>query len=191
MQKLAHDLRTTIASSYAPLLSRLLTLLQRSLSAPALTALLATFSSLFKYLLVPSSSSEPIVSPPPGETAGFSSSDENLVHITWTQISAALPKCEAETQRAMAEVWGSLLRRVKSGQREGLIRLMVQGLEGVEDACAWAVIFACKVCLRLVVLEFHANRRYSPSRKHCTPHLRPSSGRWLGLISRVRILHYR
>lgn len=172
MQKLAHDLRTTISSSYPQLLQRLLILLQRSLSAPALTALLATFSALFKYLLVPSSSDEP------------------LVYTTWTQIAAALPKCEAETQRAMAEVWGSLLRRLKSGQREGVIKLMVEGLEGVEDPCAWAIIFACKVRLRQTLHPVHGilTRRNSPSHKRCIRRLRPSYDRWSKHTSRAHVL---
>ncbi|KAI9063947.1 hypothetical protein FKP32DRAFT_1603293 [Trametes sanguinea] len=46
-QKLAHDLRTTLAPEYPRILKRLLQLLPRSLSAEALTALLATFTALF------------------------------------------------------------------------------------------------------------------------------------------------
>ncbi|KAA1470494.1 hypothetical protein DENSPDRAFT_774855 [Dentipellis sp. KUC8613] len=55
-----------------------------------------------------------------------------------------LPKCSSETQRAVAEAWGSLLRRLKASTREKATQLMVEDLEGVEDACAWAVVFACK-----------------------------------------------
>ena len=57
-QKLAHDLRTTLAPEYPRVLKRLLQLLPRSLSAEALTALLATFSALFKYILVPTVDTE-------------------------------------------------------------------------------------------------------------------------------------
>ncbi|KAH9067708.1 armadillo-type protein [Lactarius vividus] len=44
----------------------------------------------------------------------------------------------------MAEVWGSLLRRLRAPQREALVELMAEELAGVEDACAWAYIYSCK-----------------------------------------------
>ncbi|KAI0316098.1 armadillo-type protein [Amylostereum chailletii] len=44
----------------------------------------------------------------------------------------------------MAEAWGSLLRRAKMSSREAAVKLMAEDLEGVEDACAWTVVFACK-----------------------------------------------
>jgi U3 small nucleolar RNA-associated protein 20 len=127
MQKLVHDLRSTILPSYDDLLSRLLRLLPRSISAAALTTLLATFSSLFKHLLVPATES-------------------HLLERTWKYVRTVLPECNSEVQRAMAEVWGSLLRRLRASRREVAVEVMADDLAGVEDACAWAYVFACKVC---------------------------------------------
>jgi U3 small nucleolar RNA-associated protein 20 len=126
LNKLAHDLRTTLAPSYADLLEVLLRLLPRPILAPALTALLATLSGLFRYLLVPSINLD-------------------LLDQTWSSFRAVLPTCNSDVQRAAAEVWGSVLRRLKSVARERAVILMAQNLEGVEDASAWMVIFACKV----------------------------------------------
>ncbi|KAI0262194.1 armadillo-type protein [Gloeopeniophorella convolvens] len=125
MQKLAHDLRSVLLPSYDDLLSHLLRLLPRSISAAALTALLATFAALFKYLLVPATESE-------------------VLEQTWESVRTTLPKCNPEVQRAIAEVWGSLLRRLKVSRREIAVELMAEDLRGVEDACAWACTFACK-----------------------------------------------
>ncbi|KAG5633641.1 hypothetical protein H0H81_006327 [Sphagnurus paluster] len=47
---MAHDLQTMLLPVYLDLLDRLLKLLPRSISAPALTALLETFSALFNTL---------------------------------------------------------------------------------------------------------------------------------------------
>ncbi|KAI0060580.1 hypothetical protein BV25DRAFT_946008 [Artomyces pyxidatus] len=107
-----------------PILSSLLTLLPRSISAPALTALLATLSSLFKYLLAPS--------------------DSDLLGPTWAALKIALPACNPEVQRAAAEVWGALLRRLKAASRADAVARMAADLAGAEDACAWAGVFACK-----------------------------------------------
>jgi U3 small nucleolar RNA-associated protein 20 len=127
MQKFVHDLRSIILPSYDDLLDRLLRLLPGSISAKALTVLLATFGSLFKYLLVPAT-------------------ETDVLRLTWKRVRIVLPKCNSEIQRAMAEVWGSLLRRLKAPKREVAVEVMAEDLSGVEDACAWAYIFACKVC---------------------------------------------
>lgn len=126
MQKFVHDLRSIILPSYDDLLVRLLRLLPRSISAASLTTLLATFSSLFRHLLVPATESD-------------------IVQRTWKCICAVLPECNSEVQRAMAEVWGSLLRRLRASQREAAVEVMASDLGGVEEACTWAYIFACKV----------------------------------------------
>jgi U3 small nucleolar RNA-associated protein 20 len=127
MQKFVHDLRSIILPSYDDLLDRLLRLLPESISAKALTALLATFGSLFKYLLVPAT-------------------ETDVLRLTWKRVRIVLPECNSEIQRAMAEVWGSLLRRLKAPKREVAVEVTAEDLSGVEDACAWAYIFACKVC---------------------------------------------
>lgn len=124
---MAHDLRTTIAPVYNDILGRLLKLLARSISAEALTVLLETFNTLFRFLLVPS------IHP-------------KLLESTWTAIKATLPRCLPEIQRAMAEVWGSVLRKLKSAAREQAVQLLAAGAEDVDDASAWVLVFACKVC---------------------------------------------
>ena len=127
MQKLVHDLRSIILPLYDDLLDRLVRFLPRSISAAALTTLLATFSSLFKHLLVPATES-------------------SLLERTWKSVRSVLPECNPEVQRAMAEVWGSLLRRLRTSRREIAVEVMANDLAGAEDACAWAYVFACKVC---------------------------------------------
>lgn len=128
MQKFVHDLRSVILPSYNDLLDRLLRLLSASISAPALTTLLATFTSLFKLLLVPAT-------------------EPDALERTWKSLRAILPECASDVQRAMAEVWGSLLRRLRAPQREAAVELMAEELSGIEDACAWAYIYSCKVCV--------------------------------------------
>ncbi|KAH7929562.1 hypothetical protein BV22DRAFT_1191955 [Leucogyrophana mollusca] len=125
LQKLAHDLRTTLAPVYLDVLELLLKLLNRPISAPTLTTLLATLSGLFRYLLVPS------INP-------------DLLSQTWNSIRSIIPTCNPEVQRATAEVWGSVLRRLKSTAREKALNLMAESIDEVEDATAWMVVFACK-----------------------------------------------
>ncbi|KAI0364815.1 hypothetical protein BV20DRAFT_955505 [Pilatotrama ljubarskyi] len=125
-QKLAHDLRTTLAPEYPRVLKRLLQLLPRSLSADALTALLATFSALFKYVLVPSVDSE-------------------LLNQAWAAFCDVLPNCHPEVQRATAEVWGATLRRLKVSLRDDCVRLLAaRSNDHLGDACAWIFVTACK-----------------------------------------------
>lgn len=131
LQKIAHDLRTTLSPIYADLLKKLLSLLPRSISPPALTCLLETLSSLFRYLLIPSV-------------------DLTLLDLTWNAICQVLPKCLDEIQRAMAEVWGSCLRRMKVKARENAVVLLADRTIGVDNASAWALVFACKVCILII-----------------------------------------
>jgi U3 small nucleolar RNA-associated protein 20 len=126
LQKLAHDLRTTISPVYPDLLSRILKLLPDSISAPTLMTLIATLSALFKYLLIPSN-------------------DVGLLETTWLSFREILPKCIPEVQTATAEVWGSALRRMNASAKERSVVLMAQSLEGLEDTTAWMIVFACKV----------------------------------------------
>ncbi|KAL4261563.1 Small subunit processome component 20 [Pleurotus pulmonarius] len=125
MQNLAHDLRTTLSPMYPDILARLLKLLTRSISAASLSTLLATFSSLFKFLLVPSIRFD-------------------LLETTWVAMSKTLRQCIPEVQRAVAEVWGSVLRRLKAAGREKAVQSIANDLEGLEDASAWCLVFACK-----------------------------------------------
>ncbi|KAJ7931499.1 armadillo-type protein [Mycena leptocephala] len=134
LQKITHDLRMTLSPVYLdPILPRLLALLLRSktISAPALTALLATFAALFKFLLIPASS------------------NTELLEKTWVCIRDILPRCLPEVQRAMAEVWGGVLRRLKPEAKERAVvmlaeSVMDQSASEVQDAAAWCVVYACK-----------------------------------------------
>ncbi|KZT04836.1 uncharacterized protein LAESUDRAFT_682314 [Laetiporus sulphureus 93-53] len=125
-QKLSHDLRTTLAPKYPTVLLRLTQLLPRSLSAPTLTALLATFSALFKYVLIPAV-------------------DTELLDQAWAVFRETLLRCDPEVQRATAEVWGAALRRLKASTREHCVRLIAASAESsLADACVWVYVSACK-----------------------------------------------
>lgn len=131
LQNFIHDLRTTISPVYTTLLQQLLSLLPRSISAAPLTTLLETFSSLFRHLLIPA------INP-------------DLLDETWTMLCSVLPRCLGEIQRAVAEVWGAVLRRFKNGHREKAVLLLAKSVGEAEDATAWVVVFACKVSFELV-----------------------------------------
>jgi hypothetical protein len=126
LQKFVHDLRTTVAPVYKDILQRLLDLLPRSISPASLTTLLETFNCLFRYLLVPSIHLD-------------------LLEQTWTSLKATLPKCLPEIQRAMAEVWGSVLRKLKTTARAKAVTLLAKAADPVDDASAWVLVYACKV----------------------------------------------
>ena len=68
-----------------------------------------------------------------------------LLEQTWSSFHSVLPSCSPEVQRAAAEVWASVLRRLKSSAREKAVVLMANNLDGVENASAWMLVFACKV----------------------------------------------
>ena len=127
LQHLTHDLRTSLSPSFPALLARMLELLPRPLPAPTLAALLSALSSLFATLLVPTRT-------PPAR-----------IPATWARLRAVLPRAHPETQRAVAEVWGAVLRRLKGDQRSEAAKLVVTDAEGVEDASAWIFVYACKV----------------------------------------------
>lgn len=140
MQKLAHDLRSTLVPVYDTLLKCLFPLLARSISAEALTALLSTLSALFKYLLIPSTS----------DADSTIEAESGMLRTTWSQLLAILGKCNLEVQRATAETWAFVLRRLRQSARDRCVKLMLleegQSLDGVEDALAWMFQFATKVC---------------------------------------------
>ena len=69
----------------------------------------------------------------------------DLLQQTWSSLHAVLPSCSPEVQRAAAEVWASVLRRLKTSAREKAVLLMANNLDGVESASAWMLVFACKV----------------------------------------------
>ncbi|CAA7260357.1 unnamed protein product [Cyclocybe aegerita] len=125
LQMLAHDLRTTLSPIYTELLQSLLSLLPRSISPPALTTLLETLASIFRYLLVPDINTA-------------------LLEETWKLMSSTLPKCQDEIQRAVAEVWGAVLRRMKTNTRERAVLLLAEHTREVPNASAWVVVYACR-----------------------------------------------
>lgn len=120
LQKLIHDLRTTLAPLHTDILKQTLRLLPRSLSAQTHTMLLETFSALFKYLLIP-----------------LETTDE-----AWSAFLDVVPKCNPEVQRAVAELWGSILRRLKSGAREKITLAIIASAN--PDVSAWVFVSACK-----------------------------------------------
>lgn len=149
-QKFTADLRINLLPEYHTLLSVLLSFLPKHVSTDALETLLATFTALFKYLLAPSLQSS-----------------SKLLEVTWAELCSTMPKCLPDIQRAMAEVWGTLLRRLKGNQtREKAITLLAQNLEGLDNAWATSFVYACKVSLYFT----HSNvgsLDSSPFRKPC------------------------
>ncbi|KAG8958312.1 U3 snoRNP protein [Tulasnella sp. 419] len=132
LQNLTHDLRSTLVPQYPTLLSTTTSLFSRSLTPETLTTLLSTLSSLFRYIL---------------------SSSPQLLPTSFHAIRLAMIDSRAkvgggvageELQRMIAEVWGSVLRKVKSAHREQAIRLLADGLEGCEEGTAWCLIYAAK-----------------------------------------------
>ncbi|KAI6043511.1 hypothetical protein EDC04DRAFT_712247 [Pisolithus marmoratus] len=122
---LAHDLRTTLRfpPPHAPHKP------SPPLPTSVLTSLLATLTSLFRYLLIPSIHLD-------------------LLHRTWCSFHSALPKCNDRVQGAAAEVWAPVLRRLKTTKvGERALALMATELDDVEDARAWMLIFCLKVCI--------------------------------------------
>lgn len=125
LRQMAYDLRTTLSPVYSDLLTRLLKLFPRSLPPATFTTLMESLSSFFKHLLVPAVGTI-------------------LLEETWTDLCGVIRDCSSETQRAMAEVWASVLRRLKISSREKAVALLAQTIQGMEDATAWVFIFACK-----------------------------------------------
>lgn len=130
---LCADLRNTLLPSYGDLLSNVFHLLKHPLSPDSLTAWLSAFSSLLKHILVPS-----------GDTSLFGSSWSILKGFFLVQCV----HCPHEVQRAVAEAWGTVLRRSKADLRLHTLALMLRsiaGNEGLDDFIAWAVLSVCSV----------------------------------------------
>jgi U3 small nucleolar RNA-associated protein 20 len=129
LQKLSHDLRATIAPLYRSVLDHLLKLLPRTLTAETLQILLETFSVIFKYVAIPT----------------------DAVEETWAAFAEILPKCDPEVQRAVAELWGTTIRRLKAQGREKCIMSIVTTAS--LDVSSWVFVSACKVSVQLSVQE--------------------------------------
>ena len=112
-------------------MSKLVPLLRRAIPSDALTALLAIFSALFKYIMIPSDSFD-------------------VIQRIWVSFRETLSKSSLEVRRATAEVWGVLVRKLKLQTRVRLVTLLVSDLDGVEDIVPWVIVDACKVSLALL-----------------------------------------
>lgn len=101
-----------------------------------------TLGALWKWVLIPSLTTA-------------TGPEESLLEKTWTRLTSTLIRCTPEVQRALAEVWGAgVLRRLKNDgdwRTRGVQMLGecarggdLEG-KGMEDMCAWSVVYACQV----------------------------------------------
>ncbi|KAJ7805617.1 hypothetical protein B0H14DRAFT_2611270, partial [Mycena olivaceomarginata] len=88
---------------------------------------LAFINALFKFPLIPASSSTEL----------------ELLEKMWTCIRDILLRCLPEVQRVMSEAWGGVLWRLKPEAKERAGR-------EVQDAIAWCVVYACKLFTALM-----------------------------------------
>ena len=121
LQKLLHDLRSTLAPQYEQLLAVLLPLSAKSLAPEVLPVYLQTMSTLFKYLLLP----QPDRLPP-----------------TWSSVQSTLRSCTPEMQRMFGEVVGTTIRKLKSEDRLQMVQLLVDERDDLENAITWTFISA-------------------------------------------------
>ncbi|KAI0070349.1 hypothetical protein K474DRAFT_1670178 [Panus rudis PR-1116 ss-1] len=120
LQKLSQDLGSVLSPLQMDVLQQLVKLLPRSLSAQTLTILLETFTAFFKYVVIPSDS----------------------VSEAWSNFQTVMPKCNPEVQRAVSELWGNILRRLKTATRENCALVIFQSAES--DVGAWVFISCFK-----------------------------------------------
>lgn len=104
-----------------------------------------TLGALWKWVLIPSLTVTPEGIAP----------EICLLEQTWAQLTATLSRCTPEVQRALAEVWGTgVLRRLKNdgGWRGKGIQMLGECIrngvgegKGMDDMCAWSIVYACQV----------------------------------------------
>ncbi|KAL5531823.1 UTP20 [Sanghuangporus sanghuang] len=128
-QKLVEDIRTTLYPAYESIISCLFDLLMRRRSPEVLTALLASLTSVFKYVMIPSVPE---------------SNNTDVLSTTWTYLSTTLVKCNSEVQRAVAEVWSSVLRRLRKGDQQQCVGLMMVSARELNDFVTWSFVFTAK-----------------------------------------------
>ena len=121
LEKLLHDLRSTLVPQYEQLLAVLLPLSAKSLGPEVLPVYLQTVSTLFKYLLLPQPASLP---------------------STWTSVQSTLRSCTPEMQRMLGEVFGTVIRKLKSEDRLQMVQLLVDEQGDLENAIAWIFVSA-------------------------------------------------
>ncbi|KAL5498462.1 UTP20 [Sanghuangporus vaninii] len=129
LQKLVEDIQLTLYPAYESIISCLFDILIRRRSPEVLTALLASLTSVFKYVMIPSASE---------------SNNTGVLSTTWTYLSTTLVKCNPEVQRAVAEVWSSVLRRLRKGDRQQCVGLMMVSARGLNEFVAWSFVFTAK-----------------------------------------------
>ncbi|KAF8589508.1 hypothetical protein K439DRAFT_362878 [Ramaria rubella] len=129
LQKLVHDLRGSLRPCYMHLLEALLIPLPCAHSAETFTVLLATLSVFFKHLL---------------------GSSVQILEETWSTLMLILPKCDLEVQRAVAEVWATVLRRCKGDMRKTAVTLILRDLESIGNCGAWMFVYSFKVRCMLI-----------------------------------------
>lgn len=67
------------------------------------------------------------------------------IEDTWHSFSAALIKCNPEIQRALSEVWASILRRLKGESKKEVLQIMLRGLPSLRDTITWTFVYAFQV----------------------------------------------
>lgn len=146
MRKLCQDLGSTIAPFHNSILKRLLQSLLRSLSHESLSALLLACAALFRILV------QPLASTPIAATAQL-----HDIGNTWSSLCEVLPSCSAEIQRAMAEVWSTIMRQLEVDCLPFCVRLMfdTSTKPGLFDVLAWVFLSAMKVSGRYGLRKCH------------------------------------
>lgn len=125
---LIYDLRQTLLPAAPQILQTLLSLLPRKLSPDALELLLTALTTYIKYLVI---------------------SSLFLVEPTWSALlAAACTSAQPAHIRMLAEVWGHLLRKLKTPERQRTVWLLVSSLQGGSETeaefAAWCVIEATR-----------------------------------------------
>lgn len=141
MKALLHDLRSTVTPMYTAILNELVPLLLRKLDTLALSELLTTLVTFFKYVLIPSLPSL------------------TLLALTWKQLLRPFEEGDDQSRRMLGEVWGATLRRMKADHRETCVRMMMESLRenhSLRDGIAWVVVEACQVCHSISNMHFIA-----------------------------------
>jgi U3 small nucleolar RNA-associated protein 20 len=121
LQKLLHDLRTTLTPKYEALWNALLSQASRSLPPGTLETYIQTLSLFLKHLLLPEPSN---------------------IALTWHKLATTIKRCRPDVQRMLAEVWATVLRRLKAEARVEMTMLLVEAVDALPDAIAWMCISA-------------------------------------------------
>ncbi|KAG8869452.1 U3 snoRNP protein [Serendipita sp. 405] len=121
MQKLIHDLRTTLLPKCDLILDTLLAQATRSLPPATLETYSQTLSTFLRQLLLPT---------------------PRLLKTFWTKLNNTIRKCRPDIRRILAEVWGAILRRLKTDQKREATELLVASLDTIQDAIALVYVNA-------------------------------------------------